>query len=70
MICFGKRFRSFYTINKRSAGQRAGKSLAVKVGVVKEKSANLANIAEVCAIVFGPSSIPPWFESFSKLDRQ
>ena len=52
-------------------GQRAAKLLAVKVGVLKKKSAALAIPAKVCAIAFRPpSSIPGELESFSKFDSQ
>ena len=36
---FEKRFRSFIVENFRSVDQRAAKLLAVKVGVIKKKSA-------------------------------
>ena len=48
MIYFGKGFRSFYTIDIGSAGQRAAKLLAVKVGGSPKKSAAFAITAEVC----------------------
>ena len=39
-MCFFKRFRSFNTKDFGSAGQRAAKLLAVKVGGLKKKSAS------------------------------
>ena len=39
-VCFFKRFRSFNAKNLGSAGQRAAKLLAVKVGGLKKKSAS------------------------------
>ena len=51
-------------------GQRAAKLLAVKVRVLKKKSAALVIPAEVSASAFGLGSIPGEFESFSKFDSQ
>ena len=65
-----KMFRSFNTTNFGSVGQRAAKLLAVKVGVLKKKSAASAIPADFCAITFGPGSIPGELESFSKFDRR
>ena len=70
MLYFGKRFRSFHTGNVESVGQRALKLLAVKVGVLKKKSAASAIPAEVCASAFGPGLSPPEVESFSKFVSQ
>ena len=56
--------------NFGSIGQRAAKLLAVKVGVLKKKSAASAIPAKACAIAFGPGSIPGKLESFSKFDSQ
>ena len=53
-----------------SVGQRAAKLLAVKVGVLKKKSAASAIPPILCAIAFGPGSIPGAVESFSKFDSQ
>ena len=53
-----------------SIGQRAAKLLAVKVGVLKKKSAASAIPANACAIAFGLGSIPGELESFSKFDSQ
>ena len=39
MLCFKKGFRSFNAENLGSAGQRAAKLLAVKVGGLKNMSA-------------------------------
>ena len=49
-------FRSFNTKNLGFVGQRAAKLLAVKVGVLKKKSAALVIPAELCASSFGPGS--------------
>lgn len=68
MLYFGNLFRSFYTGNKVSVGQRALKILAVKVRVFKKESAALAIPAKLCASAFGPGSSVPVVESFSKLD--
>ena len=57
-----------HTSNIRSVGQRASKLLAVKVGVLKKKSAALAFTAEVSASAFGPGSNPGAVKSFSKFD--
>ena len=67
---FKKKFRSFDAKNFGSVGQRAAKLLAVKVGVLKKKSANSAIPAKACAIAFGPGSIPGELESFSKFDSR
>ena len=63
-------FRSFNANNLGSVGQRAAKLLAVKVGVLKKKSAASAIPANACAIAFGPGSNPGAVESFSKFDSQ
>ena len=39
LVCFFKKFRPFNAENLGSVGQRAAKLLAVKVGVLKKKSA-------------------------------
>ena len=65
-----KRFRSFNPENFESVGQRAAKLLAVKVGVLKKKSAASAIPPKVCASAFGPGSSKPGVESFSKFDSQ
>ena len=65
-----KRLRSFNAKNFGSVGQRAAKLLAVKVGVLKNKSAASAIPPKVCATAFGPDSSTPRFESFSKFDGQ
>ena len=69
-MCIGKGFRSFHTGNMGSVGQRAAKLLAFKVGVLKKKSAALAIPPKLCAIAFGPSSIPGELKSFSKFESQ
>ena len=43
-------FRSFIAKSFGSVGQRAAKLLAVKVGLLKKKSAASAIPAEVCAV--------------------
>ena len=53
-----------------SVDQWAAKLLAVKVGVLKKKSAALAIPADLCASAFGPGSIPDELKSFSKIDSQ
>ena len=68
MTHFDKGFRSFNARNFRSVDQRAAKLLAVKVGVLKKKSAASAISAEVCASAFGPGSNPGAVKSFSKFD--
>ena len=66
MAHFDKRFRSFYARNFKSVGQRAAKLLAVKVRVLKKKSAASAIPADLCASAFGLGSNPGAAESFSK----
>ena len=61
-------FRSFNAENFESVGQRAAKLLAVKVGLLKKKSAASAIPAEVCASAIGPGSRTPGVKSFSKFD--
>ena len=72
MVYISKGFRSFHTGNLGSVGQRASTLLAVKVGVLKKKSAATAIPAELCASAFSPgsSSWGPGVESFSKFDGQ
>ena len=65
-----KGFGSFHDKNLKSVGQRASKLLAVKVGVLKKKSAPSAIPAELCASVIGPSSSSSGIELFSKLEGQ
>ena len=65
-----KKSRSFNAKNFGSVGQRAAKLLAVKVGVLKEKSAASAIPPKLCAIAFSLGSIPGKVESFSKFDSQ
>ena len=62
LMCPGKRFRSFHTVDIGSLGQSAAKLLAVKVGGPPKKS------AELCAIAFGPGLSTPRVESFSNFD--
>ena len=69
-MCFFKKLRYYNAENLGSVGQRAAKLLAVKVGVLKKKSAALAIPANACAITFGPGSNPGAVESFSKFDSQ
>ena len=63
-----KSFRSFIAKNFRAVGQRAAKLLAFKVGVLKKKSASSAIPPVLCAIAFGPGSMPGLLKSFSKFD--
>ena len=65
---FLKRFRSFNAENLGSVGQRAAKLPAVKVGVLKKKSASSAIPPELYASAFGPGLRTPGVESFSKFD--
>ena len=67
-MCFFKRFRSFNAENLGSVDQRAAKLLAIKVGVLKKKSAASAIPPELCAIAFGLGSMPGPLQSFSKFD--
>ena len=60
--------RSFNAENFGSVGQRGAKLLAVKIGVLKKKSAASAIPAEVCASAIGPGSGMPGVKSFSKFD--
>ena len=53
-----------------SAGQRASKLLAVKVGGLKKKSATSAIPAKVCAGAFGAGLSTPRVKSFTKFDSQ
>ena len=69
-MSFFKGFRSLNNENLGSVGHRAAKLLAVKVGVLKKKSAALAIPPKLCAITFGPGSISGKVESFSKFDSQ
>ena len=68
MTCFKKRFRTFSAENFGSVGQRAAKLLAVKVGVLKKKSAASAIPPELYASAFGLGLIPGEVKSFSKFD--
>ena len=52
-------FRSLNAENFGSVGQRAAKLLAVKVGLLKKKSAASAIPAEVCASAISPGSRTP-----------
>ena len=54
----------------KSLGQWALKLLAVKIEVIKKKSATSAIAAEVCTSVIGPGSRSPGLKSFSKFDGQ
>ena len=70
MLYFGKGFRSFNAGNIGSVGQRASKLLAVKVDVLKKKSAPSAIPAELCASVISPGSSSSGVELFSKFEGQ
>ena len=61
-------WHSFDAKNFGSVGQKAAELLAVKIGVLKKKSAALAIPPKVCASVFGPGSSTTGVESFSKFD--
>ena len=63
-------FRSFNVNNLGSVDQRAAKFLAVKVGVLKRKSATSAIPPELSAITLSPGLSWPEVESFSKFDGQ
>ena len=52
----------------RSVGQRASKLLAVKVGVLKKKSAAMAIPAKFCASAIGLGSRSSGVKSFSKFE--
>ena len=67
---FSKRFRSFNAKNLGYVGQRAAKLLAVKVEVLKKKSATSAIPAKVCASAIGQGSRVPGVKSFSKFEGQ
>ena len=67
-MCFFLRFRCFIVKNLGSVGQRATKLLAIKVGVLKKKSAASAIPLNLCASAFSPGSIPVTVQSFSKFD--
>ena len=67
-LCFGKGFRYFYTGSIGSEGQRASKLLAVKVEVLKKKSAASAISDELCASTICPGSSLPVVKSFSKIE--
>ena len=53
-----------------SVGQLAAKLLAVKVEVLKKKSATSAIPAKVCASAIGPGSRAPGVKSLSKFGGQ
>ena len=63
-------FRFFNAQNFGSVDHRTAKLLAIKVGVLKKKSAALAIPAKVCGSAFGPCLSLPRVESFSKFDSQ
>ena len=65
-----KENRSLNAENLKSIDQRASKLPAVKIGVLKKKSAASAIPPKLCAIAFGPGWIPAELESFSKFDSQ
>ena len=68
MLYYVEGFRFFHTCNIGSVGQSASKLLAVKVGVLKKKSATLAIPLELYATAFSPSLRTPEVKSFSKFD--
>ena len=63
-----KKSRSLNAKNFGNVGQRAAKLLAVKVGVLKKKSAASAIPPKMCASAFGPGSSTPGVKSLSKFD--
>ena len=63
-----KRFRTLIPKNLGSVDQRVLKLLAIKVGVLKKKSAALAIPPELCASVIGPGSSSSGVESFSNFE--
>ena len=68
LIYFEKEFRSLYTSNKGSVGQRTEDLLGVEFGVLKKKSDASAITAKVCASAFCPGLSLPALESLSKFD--
>ncbi len=70
MCTIKKGLRSFDDKNLRSVDQRASKLLAVKVGILKKKSAPSAIPAELCASMIGPESSSSGVELFSKFEGQ
>ena len=65
-----KKCRSFNAKNFKAENQRAAKLLAVKVGVLKKKSAASAIPPELCASVIGPGSSSSRIKSFSNFEGQ
>ena len=65
-----KRFRTLIPKNLGSVDQRVLKLLAIKVGVLKKKSAASAIPAELCASVISPGSSSSGVKLFSKFDGQ
>ena len=65
-----KGFRSFDDKKLGSVGQRTSKLLAVKVGVLKKKSAPSAIPAKLCASVIGLGSSSSGVELFLKFEGQ
>ena len=63
-------FRSLSANYFGSVDERAEKLIAVKIGLLKKKSAASAIPAEVCASAIGPGSRTPGVKSFSKFDGQ
>ena len=68
MIYLLKSFRSFNAKNYDFVGHRTAKLLAVKIGVLKKKSAASAIPAKVCARSISLGSRTPWVKSFSKFE--
>ena len=68
MLYFGKELRLFYTGGIGSIGQMASNLLAVKVGVLKKKSAASAIPPKLCACAISQGSCWPGVKSFSKFD--
>jgi len=66
---FEKWYSSFNSKNFVSVCQGTAKLLAVKVGVLKKKSATSAIPAKVYASAFGPGSSMPWVEPFLNFEH-
>ena len=71
MVYFFKKFRFFNFVNLGLVVYyRTSKLPAVKVGLLKKKSAASAIPAKVCANAIGLDSRTPGVKSFSKFDGQ
>ena len=70
LIYFRKGVGSIYADNIGSVRQRVAKLLAVKVGVLKEESADSTVLAKACERAFGPSLRQPRSNHLSKFEGQ